>query len=111
MERAGRSPKNTVSQRRLLASRKIPKADLHLHAETYAHLDRLIATRDDRPPYDWKDSIKRMAELPPGMARLDQLDGDLDTTDLHPLAVNYVHFAHYVSAMLSTFQEKVWGMY
>ena len=78
----------------------LAKADLHLHAETYAHLDRLIATRDNRPPYYWKDSIKRLAELPPGMPRLERLNGDLDTTELDGLAVDYVHFVAWVTAML-----------
>ena len=48
----------------------IPKVDIHRHAETGAHLDRLFAARDGRPPYDWKDAVERLAELPPGMPRL-----------------------------------------
>jgi hypothetical protein len=65
----------------------IPKADLHRHAETYAHLDRLIAARNDQPPYDWHEWIKGLAELPPGMARLERLNGDLNTTELNTRAV------------------------
>ena len=62
--------------------------------------DRLIATSNNRLPYDWEDSMKRLAELPPGMPRVAQLNGDLDTGELHDLAVNYVHFAQFVTTML-----------
>lgn len=44
--------------------------------------------------------MKRLAELPPGMPRVAQLNGDLDTGELHDLAVNYVHFAQFVTTML-----------
>ena len=84
----------------LLALPEIPKADLHRHAEQYAQLDRLIAMRDNRLPYDWNDSVQRLAKLPPGMPRLQRLNGDLDTSELHALAVNYVHFAEFVTTML-----------
>ena len=53
--------------------RKTPKADLHRHAETSAHLDRLLAERNDLPPYDWEISMKSLAELPPGMPRIERL--------------------------------------
>ena len=83
-----------------MPTRELPKADIHRHAETVAHLDRLIAARDDRGPYDWNASVERLAELPPGMPRLARLNGDLDTAALHPLAVSYVHFVEYTTAIM-----------
>ena len=79
----------------------IPKTDIHRHAETGAHLDRLFAARDGRPPYDWKDAVERLAELPPGMPRLARLDGDLDMAALRPVAVSYVHFLEYTTAIMT----------
>lgn len=79
---------------------RLPKADLHRHAETYAHLDRLLAERDDHPPYDWESSLESLAELPPGMPRVRRLNGDLDTAQLNALAVGYGHFVPWVSNML-----------
>ena len=32
----------------------LPKADLHLHAETDARLDRILAQPTGRRPYDWR---------------------------------------------------------
>ncbi len=83
-----------------MPARQVPKADIHRHAETYAHLDRLIAARDGRPPYDWEGSVERLAELPPGMPRLARLNGDLDTAALHPIAVSYVRFVEYTTAIM-----------
>ena len=78
----------------------VPKVDIHRHAETLAHLDRLFAARDDRPPYDWRAAVERLADLPPGMPRLARLNGDLDTAALHPVAVSYVHFVEYTAATM-----------
>ena len=78
----------------------IPKADIHRHAETPAHLDRLFAARDNRPPYDWKDAVERLAALPAGMPRLARLNGDLDADSLRPVAVSYVHFVEYTTATM-----------
>ena len=39
----------------------IPKTNIHLHAETAANLDRLLAARHGRRSYDWGKSIKRLA--------------------------------------------------
>ena len=83
-----------------MPTRELPKADIHRHAETGAHLDRLFAARDGRPPYDWKDAVERLAELPPGMPRLARLDGDLDMAALRPVAVSYVHFLEYTTATM-----------
>ena len=65
----------------------IPKADLHMHAETRARLDRLVSRRDGVAPHDWAQEPRRLAEVPPGMERLNQafLDG-LDNE--HLLAVD-----------------------
>ena len=52
----------------------LPKADLHLHQEWSPRLDRVLARRAGRPPYDWRGWATRlMAETPPGMPRLDLL--------------------------------------
>ncbi len=49
----------------------LPKADLHIHAEADARLDRLIARRQGQQPYDWCDWAGRLRrETPPGMPRL-----------------------------------------
>ena len=49
----------------------LPKADLHIHAETDARLDTLLARRAGQPPYDWRSWARRLlAESPPGMPRL-----------------------------------------
>ncbi|MEO7002703.1 MAG: hypothetical protein ABI068_12910 [Ktedonobacterales bacterium] len=52
----------------------LPKAELHLHQEWFARLDRVLAHREGRPPYDWRAWAQRlMAETPPGMPRLAKL--------------------------------------
>jgi adenosine deaminase len=49
----------------------LPKVDLHIHQEQTPRLDRVLAARADRPPYDWRAWSERlMAGTPPGMARL-----------------------------------------
>jgi hypothetical protein len=54
----------------------LPKADLHLHQEAKARLDRLVAGREGRPPYDWRGWARRVrAETPPGMGRLGGIYG------------------------------------
>ena len=83
-----------------MIKQETPKADLHRHAESVAHLDRLMARREGRRPYNWEESVERLAELPPGMPRLERLNGDLDTTALLPIAVSYVHFVEYTTATM-----------
>src|SRR5688500_42265 len=64
----------------------LPKADLHVHAESYPRLDRVLARRDGRAAYDWHAAVIRlMAEQPPGMARLARMNGDLHTAPLEAL--------------------------
>lgn len=56
----------------------LPKADLHVHQEWMPRLDRVLARREGRAPYDWPGWVRQMmAEAPPGMPRLGQLAGTL----------------------------------
>jgi adenosine deaminase len=49
----------------------LPKADLHLHQEETARLDRIVARQRGSPPYDWRQWAQRlMADTPPGPRRL-----------------------------------------
>jgi adenosine deaminase len=49
----------------------LPKADLHLHAEADPRIERVLARRAGREPYDWRSWARRLlVETPPGMARL-----------------------------------------
>jgi hypothetical protein len=53
---------------------QLPKADLHVHQEWFARLDRVLARREGRAPYDWRGWARRlMDEVPPGMPRLRRL--------------------------------------
>lgn len=55
----------------------LPKADLHIHQEWAPRLDRVLARREGRQPYNWRDWAHAMLrETPPGMARLHRL-GDI----------------------------------
>jgi adenosine deaminase len=47
-----------------------PKADLHLHQEEVPRLERIVARRQGRQPYDWRAWAQRLyAEVPPGIDR------------------------------------------
>jgi hypothetical protein len=49
----------------------LPKADLHLHQEEVARLDRVVARRRGCLPYNWREWARRLiAETPPGESRL-----------------------------------------
>jgi hypothetical protein len=49
----------------------LPKADLHLHQEETARLDRIVARQRGLPPYDWRQWARRlMTDTPPGPRRL-----------------------------------------
>src|SRR6266581_4875869 len=55
----------------------LPKADLHLHAEADARLDRVLAQRAGRCPYDWRNWAQQLlVEVPPGMPRLARMGAD-----------------------------------
>ena len=64
----------------------LPKADLHLHQEEVARLERVVARRQGRRPHDWQESARRlMADRPPGAGRLAGMyrpDADLDLGDV-----------------------------
>jgi adenosine deaminase len=49
----------------------LPKADLHIHQEVSPRLDRVLARREGRAPYDWRRwATQIMQENPPGEPRL-----------------------------------------
>ncbi len=77
----------------------LPKADLHVHAEAGPRLDRVLARRQGRPPYDWRGWVRRMlAEMPPGMPRLLGMAGELRT--LAALDEEPEHFVARVADLL-----------
>ena len=52
----------------------LPKADLHVHQEAQMRLERVLARREGRSPYDWRGWGRRLlAGTPPGTARLDAM--------------------------------------
>jgi adenosine deaminase len=56
----------------------LPKADIHVHAESSARLEQVIAQRTGRRGTDWRAKAQElMRHLPPGMARLDTWSPDL----------------------------------
>jgi adenosine deaminase len=58
----------------------LPKADLHLHQQWSPRLDRVLARREGRQAYEWREWARRvMAETPPGNARLRRL-GEIEPT-------------------------------
>ena len=57
-----------------------------MHAETRARLDRLVSRRNGEAAYDWAQMLRRLADVPAGMERLDQAFKDgLDNEHLLPL--------------------------
>jgi adenosine deaminase len=56
----------------------LPKVDLHIHQEWSQRLDRVLARRTGRPPYDWPVWVEQlMTGTPPGMPRLKALSSTL----------------------------------
>lgn len=52
----------------------LPKADLHIHQEDIARLERVVAQRFHRLPYDPRPWVKQMmAETPAGMGRINSI--------------------------------------
>src|SRR5215469_13305394 len=52
----------------------LPTVDLHIHQEVAMRLDRVLALREGRSPYDWRDwATHLIRDVPPGMARLQHL--------------------------------------
>lgn len=65
----------------LIAS--LPKADLHVHQEERARLERVVARRAGRAPYDWRPWAQHLLdEVPPGMNRLADMYTPDATLDL-----------------------------
>lgn len=85
-------PLGEISIEPLIAS--LPKADLHLHQEEQARLDCVVAQRQGRPAYNWRGWVRRlMAEIPPGLGRLDSLfepDDNLALDDVPGDAPAYI---------------------
>jgi adenosine deaminase len=52
------------------AIKALPKADLHCHLEDRVRLERLIARDAGLPPRDWQVWLDSLAQMPPGMPRL-----------------------------------------
>ena len=81
----------------------VPKADLHMHAETRARIDRLLATHD-KPAHNWADELKRLEEVPPGMPRLEQafsaLASPLDNQRLDTLNSDETVFVEWLTSAL-----------
>src|SRR3712207_4737280 len=49
----------------------LPKADLHLHQEVLPRLERIVAHRQGRKPYDWRAWARQVMDtLPPRHDRL-----------------------------------------
>lgn len=49
----------------------LPKADLHLHQEEVARLERVVARCQERPPCDWRSRAEQLiAVTPPGVGRI-----------------------------------------
>ena len=61
---------------------RLPKADLHCHAEADARLEQIRARDSGRPAHNWRRAAARAMTLPPGLGRLFALDGELDKTSL-----------------------------
>ncbi|MDE0445466.1 MAG: hypothetical protein OXH96_02260 [Spirochaetaceae bacterium] len=56
----------------------LPKADIHVHAESGARLEQVLAQRTGRRGTDWRVKARDlMRDLPPGMARLETWIPDL----------------------------------
>jgi adenosine deaminase len=51
---------------------RLPKADLHLHAETDGRVDRILARQEGRSAFDWATWGRQLQrEVPPGLPRLE----------------------------------------
>lgn len=55
---------------------KLPKADIHIHAEWSPRLDRVMAQREGRKPYDWRAWADNLMKTEaPGADRLSHISG------------------------------------
>jgi adenosine deaminase len=81
--------------------RSLPKAELHLHQEALPWLDRAVAAREGRPPHPWRREVARLLrEVPPGMPRLNDMNGSLPTAELELLDGDAEGFVDRVAAIL-----------
>ena len=64
----------------------LPKSDIHMHAETEARVDRLMASRQGTNPYDWPALVQSLKRMPAGMTRLQALGGGIEVMDLDRVA-------------------------
>jgi adenosine deaminase len=53
-----------------------------VHQEETARLERVVARRQGRPPYDWQPAARHLVELPPGNSRLAEMYAPDATLDL-----------------------------
>ena len=54
----------------------LPKADLHVHQEEVARLERIVAQQQGRPAHDWRAKARRLlAKTPPGGNRIRDIYG------------------------------------
>ena len=69
----------------LIAS--LPKADLHVHQEERARLERVVARRAGRAPYDWRPWAQHLLDdVPSGMDRLSDMYTPDATLDLNGIS-------------------------
>ncbi len=55
---------------------KLPKVDIHIHAEWSPRLDRVLARREGRKPYDWRAWADNLMQTEaPGADRLSHISG------------------------------------
>ena len=75
-----------------------------MHAETRARLDRLVSRRNGEAPHNWAEELRRLADLPHGMVRLEQvfsvLSSPLDNERLDTLNSNGEIFVEWLTEAL-----------
>ena len=64
----------------------LPKADIHLHAETKARVDRLASRREGRKPYDWRANVESLNQVPAGIQRLEAISSALEFPEVNQIA-------------------------
>ena len=55
----------------------------------------MFSLREGRSSYDWQAWVQRLQEMPPGMARLEAIEGELEVADLDRLGK--CHFVEWVA--------------
>lgn len=76
----------------------MPKVDLHVHQESAARLERIIAIREGRKLPDASGAVRALLDEPPGMPRLARMYRP--RPDLDALAADPEHFIAYVVDLL-----------